>query len=134
MRPVKSDWLLIVVGGLLGAFGGLVVAFGTMWTDGPKFIEFHLIYAVVTEYASPPEPGVNARIDAEVLGHWCYSRTSANPAELLTVLDILRWVDRAPGIAVIDIGFALGVQAGAIAGRWAQRPHMSASASSAPSR
>jgi hypothetical protein len=130
MRRGKSDWLLIAIGGLLGALFGLATAYFTMWADGPNLIECHPVNAVLT-YSE--QPGTDARLDVEVRGYWRYSRTAAHRSDLQAEFDTLGWFNLAPGLAVIGVGFALGVQAGAMAGRRARRKRAAILANPTPS-
>lgn len=120
MSRAKSDWLLIAVGGLLGAFVGLAVAFFAMWQDGPGALDVKP-FDFVLSYTIPPDPNVPARLSVEVFGTWRYSRQALDYHDFDAEVEFIRWVNFTPGVLVMGLLFALGVQAGAIAGRWARR-------------
>src|SRR5882672_7114615 len=100
MRRAKSDWLLIVVGGLLGAFFEIAVGF-FIAADGPGTLN---PVAAVVSYQSPKQPGVDARLDVELFGHWHYSRTAPEASDFDSELIALRF-----GLWVIITGSGFGL-------------------------
>jgi hypothetical protein len=114
MRRVKSDRLLMAVGGLLGAFVGLALGFFTV-EDGPGTLSPFTINA---SSSRPGQPDGEARLEVGVFDRWTYTRTAPDRSDFDMEILVLRL---APGILIMGFCFAVGVQAGAMAGRWAMR-------------
>jgi hypothetical protein len=119
MRRGKSDWLLIAVEGLLGLFVGDAVVLLAPWSpetmSSLEPVDFHCTYS------DPRPPSEDARLDVEILGLWRYSRTAADHHDFDAEMDFLHWMNMIPVVVCIGLGFALGVQVGAMTGRWARR-------------
>jgi len=113
----RCDWLPMAFGGILGAYAGLLAAGQTVWAVDWELVPVN--YKLT--YSQPPQPGVDAVFEVEVLGIWRYTRTAPDPSAFAFQRAAYDALGDLPGVVMVVVGLTVGVLSVRYTSRWLQK-------------
>lgn len=111
MKRRRTDWVLVLVGAMIGIAAGLFAALAIA-LSGPEAQINPVQYSLI--YNTPHQPGDQAVLQVEIFGVWKYTKTASDPQTFEAEISV--W-NNLPSIVIIGLGVIGGLLGGWGSGR-----------------